>query len=271
MRQQQRVSNEPRGNAYGRRGVWPGEFRGWRDPEKQARKLTKQLAKQARYNDAVANYYPQYRTYNVDNNYYDQPARETFVRSLIANLFAPQQMPYTTYVPAYTAYTPAQYPVYRSAAYDNSPYYYSNASYSPAYQPYYDPYAGGYNSYPGAYYQQQQPLFGGGGLKSSLLNIGLSLLQGFLGQGYEEGLMQGQLARSVYGNGAAQYYDPYVAAEPAYYSPYASSLADERQIFDEGYRLGYEDALRQQGAYYPQPSRVDLVTEFLANTLLSQA
>lgn len=215
------------------------------------------MRRRAYYNDSYENYYRRYPTYN-DDSY--RPTHDTFVRTLIANLFSPRQAGYRTYAPAYQTYAP---PVY--SRYDNTPYY-SPASYSPAY---YDPYGG--DGYSSPYYYGNNGLFGSNSLKGSLMNIGLSLLQGFLGQGYEQGLIQGQLARNVYGNRADEYYEPYfAAAQPAFSSPYASSLARERQIFDEGYRLGYEDAVRQQTPYYASSPRVDLISEFLTNTVLSQ-
>lgn len=240
---------EPRGNAYGNRGIWPGEFRGWRDPEKQQRKYEKQLRKQGYYyRDPIGAYYPQYRSYNY------QPRRDNLVRRMIANFFTSQPV----YSPLYReSYAPAYYPRYRmvtySQPYDN--YYYSNASYSPAY------YNNGYASDP--YYYGDNNYYGGNSLKSSLLNVGLSLLQGFLGQGYEQGLVNGQCARN-YGN---YNYAPYTT-ETVYYSPVVSSIAEQRQAYDEGYRLGYQDALRNNDPYNSyNTGRVDLVTEFLANSL----
>jgi len=261
----------PRGNAYGLRGIWPGEFRGWRDPDKQARKAEKQARKNGYYNnnyyynDPIAVYSPQYRTY--------RPDRQSFVRTMIANFFAPQHQVY--YSPAYRDYGYQQpyYSRYRTATYSQP--YYSSASYAPAYYDSgygynngngYDPYNNNYGYDP----YGDQGYYGGDSLKSSLLNIGLSMLQGFLGQGYEQGLVNGQYARRYDPNRFAD-----TSVDPVYYSPYVSSFSDQRQVFDEGYRMGYEDAMRNRDPYnyndYSQTDGVNLLTEFLSNTILSRA
>jgi hypothetical protein len=206
------------------------------------------------YYDPISNYYPVYDNY--------QPyRRESVVRSIISSFFSPDDNYYYQPYQTYTAYQP-------SYAYRQQPYY---PSYSPAYYGNgygYDTY--GYSPYQ-PYYGTQ--IFGGSGLKSSLLNVGLELLQGFLGQGYLQGLDQGRYARDVYGTRNATYYDPY-AAPQQYYSPYVSSFADQRQLFEEGYRLGYQDAMRDQDPYgmvgYQADNNVDMISQFLANSLLTR-
>ena len=264
----------PRGNAYGLRGIWPGEFRGWRDEDKQNRKEAKrdQRRNAYYYSDPIAGYYPVYQQPNYRNNngYNTRPTRETIVRSIISSFFAPEPTYYNNYytAPAYRGYAPA-YNGYQQNPYygGNSTQYYSQASYSPAYgyNQRYDPYAAS------PMYGSQ--LFGGGGLKSSLLNIGLSMLQGFLGQGYQQGLNQGQYVRQNYGTRSNNYYDPYAASEPAYYSPVASSFANQRQLLEEGYRLGYQDAMMNRDPYGTSlggANNVDMISEFLANTLMNR-
>jgi hypothetical protein len=270
----------PRGNAYGLRNIWPGEFRGWRDDDKQARKAQKRYEKDLRrsnanayyYSDPIASYYPVYRQQQQTYYYNQRPARENIVRSIISSFFAPEPDYYgSSYyaVPTYQNYRAYQ-PVSQQPYYGG---YYSQASYSPAYynqgynQGYYDPYS-----------QYGSPMFGsqlgGGGLKGTLLNVGLSLLQGFLGQGYQQGLDQGMYVRDNYGTRSSYYNDPYYAApEPVFYSPVASSFADQRQLLEEGYRLGYQDAMMNRDPYgmgLGSGNNVDLVSEFLANTLISR-
>jgi len=290
----------PRGNAYGLRGIWPGEFRGVRDPNRQARL---QDDREWRRNNAATYYnydpiqtlapqvyqaysyptypnssysYPGYYNNGAYQPYYSpgyvQPRRDSIVRSLISSFFAPDDgYGYNTYGYSPYGYSTPQYYGYQQPAYYNygTPnYYYSNAGYAPYYgSNYYDPYGAGYG-YGGAPMFGSQ-LFGGGGVKSAILNVGLQLLQGFLGQGYLQGINDGQYVRQNYGNDV--YYDPYYASEPAYYSPIASSFADQRQTFEEGYRLGYEDAMRNQDPYgniNGNNANVNLVTQFLANSLL---
>ena len=256
----------PRGNAYGLRGVWPGEFRGWRDGDKWDRKQAKRLRNSTAYNysDPIVSFYPAYRQQNY---YYNRPSsRENIVRSIISSFFAPQQSRYSDdyYAPVYRSYTPVYYQQPQYYATPN----YSYATYSPGYasgyygQDYYDPYG-------------PSPLFGtqlyGGGLKSSLLNIGLSLLQGFLGQGYQQGLYQGEYVRDYYGRPVNTYYGPYAVTEPVYYSPIVSSFADQRQLFEEGYRLGYRDAMLDRDPYGTGygVGNVDLVSAYLANSCMN--
>jgi hypothetical protein len=304
----------PRGNAYGRRGIWPGEFRGWRDPEKQERKAEKEQRRsyggyntygsdpftafipriyRERYQQpnyapqyyggyTTPQYYrgysPQYYGYSAPNYYYPSTSghstRDAIVRTVLSAFFGGGD-PYggQYYDNGYSYAQPAYSP------------YYGYSSYASPYQTSYNPL--GYSYYPAGYaYSTQayypsnyndpyyaQPmfgsgLFGGGGLKSTLLNVGLSMLQGFMGQGYEDGIYAGQYARR---NRINEFYDPYTYDSPAYYSPYVSSLANERQAFDEGYRLGYQDAMRQQDPYGALRGRndgVDLLTEFLSSGLL---
>jgi hypothetical protein len=82
-----------------------------------------------------------------------------------------------------------------------------------------------------------------------------------------QGSSDAQYVRAVEG---PVYYDPYQAPEPAYYSPYVSSFADQRQIFEQGYQAGYEDAMRNQDPYgvYNGNGRVDVISQFLANSVL---
>jgi hypothetical protein len=261
----------PRGNAYGQRNIWPGQFRGWRDEDKHDRKAARQYQRSNTYyySDAIANYYPVYRQPNY--NYNQRPARENIVRSIISRFFAPEQAYYGNYSPSYQSYSPGYYqPQYQQPYYGgyNTPYY-SQASYSPVYS---SPYYGqGYDPYGNSPIYGTQ-LFGGSGLKSSILNIGLELLQGFLGQGYQQGRYQGQYARDVYGTRSNSYYDPYAPSEPAYYSPLASSFGDQRQLLDEGYRLGYQDAMMNRDPYGTGlgGGNVDIVSEFLSNALMNR-
>ena len=292
------TDNGPRGNAYGLRGMAPGQNRGAFNNWSNAPLWQSQQAWQQRrgerddrdwdrarrnsgsyYYNNSATYYnydpfavwaPQiYRVYSDDNSYaydpygnygYSYPSyysdpRDTFVRTLISSFFVPDEYDYTTF------YTP---PYYDNPYYDYADpgYYYSNSGYYPSYYDsgYYDPYY--YSGVP----MFASPFYGDNSLKSSLLNFGVRLLQGMLGQGYEQGLSDAEYVRVVQG---PVYYDPYQAPEPAYYSPYVSSFADQRQIFENGYRMGYEDAMRDQdpyGIYNNTNARVDVVSQFLANS-----
>jgi len=220
---------------------------------------------------------PQYYGYNgysSPNYYYPSTSghstRDAIVRTVLSTFFGgggndqyygdngyyqqPVYSPYYGYVDPYQAsYNNLGYSYYPAGySYSAQPYYQSN---------YYDPYSA------------QQPvfgtgLFGGGGLKTTLLNVGLSMLQGFMGQGYEDGIYNGQYARR---SGINDFYDPYTYDNAAYYSPYVSSLGTERQAFDEGYRIGYADAMRNRDPYGTLVGRnngIDLVTEFLSSGLL---
>jgi hypothetical protein len=216
--------------------------------------------------DPVAAWAPRiYQTYSYDNGYnyapdyygYPQP-RDTVVRTIISSFFAPDEAYYTTFDTPY-AYNADPYYGYVAPNY-----YYSNAGYAPDYyydQGYYDPY--GYSGVP----MFASPFYGENSLKANLLNFGVQMLQGMLGQGYNQGLNDAQYVRVAQG---PVYYDPYQAQDAAYYSPYASSFADQRQIFEQGYQLGYEDAMRNQDPYgaYNNNARVDLVSQFLANSVL---
>ena len=261
----------PRGNAYGLRGIWPGEFRGWRDLDKQALKAERRNRRSDAYyySDPLNNFYPNYQQpnygYNNYNGYNEPPTRENIMRSIISSFFAPETDYGNAYyaAPVYQGYTPAYNGFQQNQYYGGN----NTPNYSPAYG-----YDQGYDPYGNSPVDGSQ-LFGGGGLKSSLLNIGLEILQGFLGQGYQQGLNQGQYVRDNYGTRSSNYYDPYAAAEPAYYSPIASSFSDQRQLLQEGYRLGYQDAMRNQDPYSTGlggGGNVDMISEFLANTLLSR-
>jgi hypothetical protein len=322
--------NGPRGNAYGLRGMAPGQNRGafnnwsnaplWQSQQawqqRRAEMGDRDFDRERRnsatyynYNNNAATYYnydpyamwaPQiYRVYDYSgytpyNNYgyngygydpygysynsydpygygYDYPSyyadpRDTFVRTLISSFFVPDQYDYTTF------YTPPYYdnPYY---SYADPGYYYSETGYYPSYYNagYYDN-GYGYSNYDPYYYSGvpmfASPFYGDNSLKSSLLNFGVRLLQGMLGQGYNQGLTDAEYVRVSQG---PVYYDPYQAPAPAYYSPYVSSFADQRQIFENGYRMGYEDAMRNQdpyGVYNNSNARVDVVSQFLANSFL---
>ena len=316
----------PRGNAYGLRGMAPGQNRGFNNQafnnwsnaplwqsqqawqQRQAGRGDRDWDRERRnsatyynYNTPQATYYnydpyatwaPQiYRVYDYNgytpnygyaydpygysyNSYdpygygYNNPSyyadpRDTFVRTLISSFFVPDQYNYTTF------YTPPYYdnPYY---SYSDPGYYYSNTGYYPSYYDtgyygntgYYDPYY--YSGVP----MFASPFYGDNSLKSSLLNFGVQMLQGMLGQGYNQGLNDAEYVRVSQG---PVYYDPYQAPEPSYYSPYVSSFADQRQIFENGYRMGYEDAMRNQdpyGVYNNSNARVDVVSQFLANSFL---
>jgi len=276
------------GKAYGAREqqqMWQSQFRDWRrdnsDYDNDGRRDRRRDAdRNVYYNnysyaDPIVNYLPVYQ-----QQYYrpSGSTRENIVRSLISSFFGvPQQPSYYQPYQSYQAYQPYQgyQPAYYQQPYYSQPYY-SNASYSPSYG-YASPYNGGYaydpylsNGYQ-PYYGTQ--MFAGGGLKSTLLNVGLSMLQGLLGNGYQQGLNQGQYVRDYYGRPVTTYYDPYAAAQPAYYSPIASSFADQRQLLEEGYRLGYRDAMLDRDPYgnaYTRNAPVDLVSQFLANTLVNR-
>ena len=178
----------PRGNAYGLRGIWPGEFRGWRDPDNQARKAEKRNRRSDAYyySDPLNSYYPVYQQpnygYNINSGYSERPTRENIVRSIISSFFTPEPAYSNTYyaAPVYQGYTPAynSYPQNRYYAGNNTP------SYSPAYG-----YDQGYDQYGNSPMSGSQ-LFGGGGLKSSLLNIGLEMLQGGLSAGLKSGTVR---------------------------------------------------------------------------------
>ena len=274
------------GKAYaGNNNGWQNMDRDWRNEDngRGGRTGNRHYAPQNsytynNYSDPIVNYLPAYQ-----QQYYRPSSgstRENIVRSLISSFFTGgRQQPY---YPAYQSYQAYQsYTPYYGGAYQQP--YYQNTSYSPSYgsySPYYGSNGYGYDPYASAQYGDgdQQPsvgtqMFGGGGLKSSLLNVGLSLLQGFLGNGYEQGLNQGEYVRDQYARPVGTYYDPYAAPEQAYYSPLASSFADQRQLLQEGYRLGYRDAMQQQEPYenvLGNNAPVNLVSQFLANSLLNR-
>src|SRR5436189_5656355 len=55
----------PRGNAYGLRGIWPGEFRGWRDDDRSDRKQARRLRNStAYYSDPIVSFLPAGRQQN---------------------------------------------------------------------------------------------------------------------------------------------------------------------------------------------------------------
>ena len=282
------TDNGPRGNAYGLRGMAPGQnggFNNWNSfqgqPNWQGRGGGGRNRNGATtyYNyDPLAVWAPQiyrynnynsYSSYPYDNYGYNYPAyytygqpQDVFIRTMISSFFVPDDYYYTTF------YTPPYYdnPYYDSGYYGYAPdYYYSNVGYGPSYYDsgYYDPYY--YDYYYEGVPMFASPFYGDNSLKSSLLYFGVRLLQGFLGQGYVQGLSDAEYVRVVQG---PVYYDPYQAPEPAYYSPYVSSFADQRQIFEDGYRMGYEDAMRNQDPYavYNNGARVDIVSQFLANS-----
>jgi hypothetical protein len=222
------------------------------------------------YNNNGYNAYPNsnygYNGYGYapDYNSYYTPPRESIVRTIISSFFQPDAAYYTMDTP-YNGYS--SYP-YNNYGYAAPNYYYSNAGYMPA--GYYDsgygdPYASNY--YGGGVPMFASPFSSGNSLKANLLYFGVQLLQGMLGQGYVQGSSDAQYVRAVEG---PVYYDPYQAPEPAYYSPYVSSFADQRQIFEQGYQAGYEDAMRNQDPYgvYNGNGRVDVISQFLANSVL---
>lgn len=277
--------NFPRGNAYGRRGIWPGEFRGWRDPDKQARKFEKRDRKRGDYRD---NYYYRDDRGHVFNNsddrdydrddYYDDRysrddrddrdfVRENIIRSILSNVlgggfdngqdlyssnYYPQQR-YVSYARAYPAYYDYQ-PSYAAV-----PNYYSPVFYNDAYY--------GDGNY-GDSYNNSSPflsdIFGGG--DSGWMGIVGQLLSGLLGQGYLQGLNDGEYARTS-GLGNDTYYNPYDYAD-ASYAPYAASLGQERSCLREGYELGYRDAMRNRDPFDAgQFGGLDLLSAFLGDGL----
>ncbi|MBV9243080.1 MAG: hypothetical protein JO314_13855 [Acidobacteria bacterium] len=261
--------------------AWQGR-RGDRDRDRNMRAnsatyytydpLTSYLPRQSRvqvynyYNGSGYNGYNSgYGNYNPYSSYgYYAPPQNTIVRTIIASYFAPDDAYYADY------YTPQYFSYQAPAYYYDYPgdYSYSPAGYSYSYAPagyyqdgYYDPYQfGGVPMF-------ASPFYGDNSVKASLLSFGVQMLQGLLGQGYVQGLNYGHYYRT-YNPGV--YYDPYQPSDVAYYSPYVSSFADQRQTFEQGYRLGYEDAMRNQDPYgnlYGN-ERVDLVSQFLANSLI---
>jgi len=259
-------------------------YRDWRRDDSDRRDDRRQRYSQPNsytyynYTDPVVNYLPTYQQPYYQQQYYrpSGSTRENILRSLISSFFGGQQQQY--YQPAYQNYGYQQpyqqaYTPYYGGGYQQP--YYQTTSYSPsygAYSPYlsgngygYDPYSsyGGYSPYMGT------QMFGGGGLKSTLLNVGLSLLQGFLGTSYQQGLDQGEYVRDYYGRPVSTYYDPYAAPEPAYYSPLASSFGSQRQLLEEGYRMGYRDAMLERDPY-GNNAPVNLVSQFLANSLVNR-
>ena len=276
----------PPGNAYGLRGIWPGEFRGTRDLERQARGSERDARRYNQYSQYGGNNYSGdlYRVYQqqyYNNNYvYQQPYRSTqnrvssgdqFFRTIIGMFFNE---------PAYSGnsnyYPTQQYGSY-SPAYDNgvnSGYGSYNTSYSPYYaQPSYSPYydnsygAGNIDPYFGSSYYDD-PNYGNGGLKSTLLSFAGEMLQGLLGQGYLQGLDQGQYARTRGYRNTTNYVDPYAYDE---FSPMASAttLDEQRRLLSEGYRLGYRDAMQNRDPYNADQfgGGVDLVSVLIGNTL----
>ncbi len=260
------------GKAYAGMNPFGGMFRDWRrsyddyrDDDRRPVYSQRHSYTYYTYSDPIATYVSAYQQpYNGAGS-----TRESIVRSLLASFLGGQG---TAYYQPYQEYQPYQAPYYgsygpRYATYSQP--YYSTVSYSPGYasdgSPYgYDPYSPySYSPYDGA------QMFSGGGLKSTLLNVGLSLLQGFLGNSYQQGFDQGQYVRDYYDRPVTTYYDPYAVSEPAYYSPLASSFANERRLLEEGYRLGYRDAMLDKQPYGDviNDAPIDLVSQFLANAI----
>lgn len=256
--------NFPRGNAYGRRGIWPGEFRGWRDPDKQARHFEKRDRKRGDYGD---NYYDRYDDDDFSRRD-DEFARENMIRSILSNFFDggfnggqntyatnyyPQRR-YVTYAPAYYDYQPS---------YAGVPQYYSQ-SYYPSYN---DAYYGDVDD-SSAFGSE---LFGGGNsLSSGLFGIVGQLLSGLLGQGYLQGLNDGDFARDNRLDNDG-YYNPY-AVDDTYSAPYTASLDQQRSLLRQGYELGYQDALRNRDPFEAQNfggnfGGIDILSAFLGDGL----
>lgn len=277
--------NFPRGHAYGRRGIWPGEFRGWRDPDKQERRAMRELRKRGDYRedyyyrddrdrDRVSNN-SDHREYDRDDYYDDRYSRndngyerQDFFRSILSNFFGGgldngQNAYATNYYPqrSYVNYAPAYYDYQPS--YAAVPQYYSQ-SYYPSYN---DAYYGDadYGSSFGS-----DLLGGGNSFSSGLFSIVGQLLSRMLGQGYLQGQNDGEYARfNDLGNDA--YYNPY-AADQTYSASYAASLDQQRSLLRQGYELGYQDALRDRDPFGANNfggnfGGLDIVSSFLGNGL----
>lgn len=282
----------PRGNAYGLRGIWPGEFRGWRDPERQARRAENAFRRNfERFYDMgyVGNgYYEGSYWYEYDDDrrrfrrVRDRLSdSDIFFHSLIAGFFyqpvyyqAPVLYPVDTYVTYSPLFVNDYYDPYYGYGYD--PYYRSSYTvYDPYpnyvveyYDPtYVDPYFGT-SFYGDAYYA--------GGVGNAVLGFAGEILRGLLSQAYLEGLERGRYER-VYGYEDVVY-DPYVD-EYDYYDPYAydeyypvacaTSLSEQRRLLSEGYRLGYRDAMLERDPYNANvfAGEIDLVSIVIAQSL----
>ncbi|MGB7202168.1 MAG: hypothetical protein WBD16_07855 [Pyrinomonadaceae bacterium] len=269
--------NFPRGHAYGRRGIWPGEFRGWRDPDKQARQFEKRDRKHDDYRD---NYYYRERgehEFNIGDDRYDDDdysrrddgfTRRNIIRTILSNFFdggfnGGQDAYATNYYPqgTYVNYAPAYYG--NQPSYAAVPQYYS--------QSYYPSYNDGY--YGDAYDSPAfgSDLFGGGNsLSSGLFSIVGQLLSGLLGQGYLQGLNDGDFARDNRLRNVG-YNNPYEFGD-AYSAPYTASLDQQRSLLRQGYELGYQDALRDRDPFETQNfggnfGGIDILNAFLGDGL----
>lgn len=251
--------NWPRGNAYGLRGIWPGEFRGWRDPAKQARRSA------GSFRGTYPPYWPEnawplrsqrdhdpytYVTPVYNPAYYDSYGRdrEDFVRDIISSFFNEPSYAYEWY----PRRTVASYQPY----YD---YYPDTVSY--AYAPaYYDTY------YAPASYDQYNPAAYDDGYRNVWLSLAGELLRGLLGQGYIQGLDDGEYARQQ-GWGDDYYDDPY-DFRAVEFAAFPTVLDEQRRCLSEGYALGYRDALAGRDPYDADMlGEVDLVSVLLGNAL----
>lgn len=272
--------NFPRGHAYGRRGIWPGEFRGWRDPDKQARQFEKRDRKRDDYRDNYHYRERSEREFNLGDNRYDDDdysrgddgfTRENIIRTILSNFFdggfnggqGGQDAYATNYYPqsTYVNYAPAYYG--NQPSYAAVPQYYS--------QSYYPSYNEGY--YGDAYDSPAfgSDLFGGGSsLTSGLFSIVGQLLSGLLGQGYLQGLNDGDFARDSRPSNVG-YNNPY-AIDDTYTVPYTASLDQQRNLLRQGYELGYQDALRNRDPFETENlgggfGGIDILSAFLGNGL----
>lgn len=199
--------------------------------------------------------------YHNDDYYDDRRYRRTdWRRVILGNILGNE------WGNRYNSYAP----VYRGRAYE--PVYYS---YAPTYveRRYYDdPYNYSPSYYNGDYYSDDltSPLFG----DSSVGQFVSRLLGGLLANGYDQGFLAGQYARSN-GYGNRGYYDPYdpyvynnVSFDNIDYNPY-SSLGERNRYLSEGYELGYRDGLRDgaQNASYYDRGNSDLVSLFVGSFL----
>lgn len=88
-----------------------------------------------------------------------------------------------------------------------------------------------------------------------------------LASGYSQGFIDGQNAASY---GYNDYASPYAYA-PTVYTGYSTSLAERQQYLNEGYELGYRDALENRDSYgvYDGGGNLDLVSALLGSLIAS--
>lgn len=247
--------------------IWKEEKRALKEERKAARHsrhYERDQRRYARYYNAGRDY-DNYRDsyYDDDNRYYDDGRsdwKRQLLQTVIANVVGDRLGD-----GGYNVLSQAA-PVYGVPV---------NYGYQPDYSPSYA------NVYQPDYGDGDSPL-GGNSLISGLLSsplvgelidryaggngIASELIGSFVSQGYDQGFLAGQYARQN-GDGDNYYRDPY-AYQNGVYDPYSVSLGQNRELLGEGYRLGYEDALRNRSEYDPQSDgNTDLVSLLLNNVL----